>query len=201
MSIKFFLGLAVAIAPLSAAGAALVNGTFEAGSTGWTVDIGRVDFLMGSIYADGIGTVATPAQRANTYAFFGGADVSGPNVLSQSFATVSGTRYNFSFDSASVGGFFPQVINYNFGGTIGSTIYSPSNNFGVFQTYTGSFVASSTQSTVSLVNISVGGDGSDLWVDNVSVAAVPEPQTWAMLIAGFGLVGGVSRRRRMATQA
>jgi PEP-CTERM motif len=27
-------------------------------------------------------------------------------------------------------------------------------------------------------------------------AAVPEPQTWAMLIAGFGLVGAAARRRR-----
>jgi hypothetical protein len=28
--------------------------------------------------------------------------------------------------------------------------------------------------------------------------AVPEPQTWALLIAGFGLAGGVLRRRRLA---
>ncbi len=31
--------------------------------------------------------------------------------------------------------------------------------------------------------------------------AVPEPSSWAMLIAGFGLVGGMARRRRMATVA
>ncbi|NJC33393.1 uncharacterized protein YjiK [Sphingomonas jejuensis] len=31
-----------------------------------------------------------------------------------------------------------------------------------------------------------------------SVAAVPEPATWAMMIAGFGLVGGSVRRRRPA---
>jgi hypothetical protein len=30
------------------------------------------------------------------------------------------------------------------------------------------------------------------------VGAVPEPASWAMLIAGFGLVGGVARRRRLA---
>lgn len=33
-------------------------------------------------------------------------------------------------------------------------------------------------------------------VDNVSVAAVPEASTWAMLITGFGLVGAAARRRR-----
>ena len=27
-------------------------------------------------------------------------------------------------------------------------------------------------------------------------AAVPEPTTWAMMIAGFGLVGGAMRRRK-----
>jgi hypothetical protein len=37
-------------------------------------------------------------------------------------------------------------------------------------------------------------------IDNVLVtqAAIPEPASWAMLIAGFGLVGAVSRRRRLA---
>jgi PEP-CTERM motif len=38
-------------------------------------------------------------------------------------------------------------------------------------------------------------------VDNVSVSAVPEASTWAMLIAGFGLVGVAARRRRMGTVA
>ena len=36
-------------------------------------------------------------------------------------------------------------------------------------------------------------------VDNVSVSAVPETSTWAMLIAGFGLVGAAARRRRAVT--
>ncbi len=30
-------------------------------------------------------------------------------------------------------------------------------------------------------------------------AAVPEPQSWAMLIAGFGLIGVAARRRRSST--
>lgn len=37
--------------------------------------------------------------------------------------------------------------------------------------------------------------------DNLNVVAVPEPATWAMMIAGFGLVGGVMRRRATVTFA
>jgi hypothetical protein len=35
---------------------------------------------------------------------------------------------------------------------------------------------------------------------NVASAVVPEPETWAMLIAGFGLVGGLQRRQRRRGQ-
>jgi hypothetical protein len=31
-----------------------------------------------------------------------------------------------------------------------------------------------------------------------SVGAVPEPASWAMMLAGFGIVGGAMRRRSMA---
>jgi len=36
---------------------------------------------------------------------------------------------------------------------------------------------------------------------SVKVAVVPEPATWAMLIAGFGLVGASLRQRRTAAQS
>ncbi len=40
-------------------------------------------------------------------------------------------------------------------------------------------------------------DTSENWHGfTVGIGAVPEPQSWAMLIAGFGLVGATMRRRR-----
>jgi hypothetical protein len=33
-------------------------------------------------------------------------------------------------------------------------------------------------------------------IGNISVAAVPEPETYAMLLAGLGLMGGIARRRK-----
>jgi PEP-CTERM motif len=43
-----------------------------------------------------------------------------------------------------------------------------------------------------------GPDGYDVGIDNISVSvtAVPEPGTWAMLLAGMGVVGTLARRRR-----
>lgn len=37
---------------------------------------------------------------------------------------------------------------------------------------------------------------SDFAPDNATLAAVPEPATWAVMILGFGLAGGAMRRRR-----
>lgn len=37
--------------------------------------------------------------------------------------------------------------------------------------------------------------GQYIW-DSTAFAAVPEPGTWAMMIAGFGLIGGAQRRRQ-----
>jgi hypothetical protein len=38
-------------------------------------------------------------------------------------------------------------------------------------------------------------------ITEVPTSAVPEPASWAMMLAGFGLVGGAVRRRSMARVA
>ena len=38
-------------------------------------------------------------------------------------------------------------------------------------------------------------------VRNISIAAVPEPASWALMLGGFGLIGGALRRRGMASVA
>ena len=48
---------------------------------------------------------------------------------------------------------------------------------------------------------SVGGSQQfDNIVLNDVAAAVPEPATWAMMLGGFGLIGGAMRRRRASVQ-
>lgn len=44
-----------------------------------------------------------------------------------------------------------------------------------------------------------GGTGGSRWgtyIAQLNVGSVPEPQNWAMLIAGFGIVGAMARRQR-----
>jgi hypothetical protein len=50
--------------------------------------------------------------------------------------------------------------------------------------------------------INGGGNAANFQVStSPNLNAVPEPASWAMLIAGFGLTGAVARRRRVAVGA
>ncbi len=58
------------------------------------------------------------------------------------------------------------------------------------------FQAVSASSTLHFAALQESAYGVAL--DNISVTAVPEPETYAMLLAGLGLVGAAVRRRRSA---
>lgn len=75
------------------------------------------------------------------------------------------------------------------------------NNFKVYE-LAGSGSASGTGfSTLGILN----GGGEQPKISHLSFwttsgGAVPEPATWAMMILGFGLLGGVMRRQRQSTR-
>ncbi len=160
---------------------------------GWTVS-GDVDLVT---YGAGY-TTTTPAGGGGTQAL----DMVGYNdgVISQSFATVVGQTYNFSFDYSHN----PGVTAGNMGFLIlGNSSLANDTIFDndLAQTWThyvGSFVADSTSTLISFNSYDTCCSGG-IFLDNVSVStggAVPEPATWALMITGFGLVGSTLRRRR-----
>ncbi|WP_310496220.1 PEPxxWA-CTERM sorting domain-containing protein [Sandarakinorhabdus sp.] len=53
--------------------------------------------------------------------------------------------------------------------------------------------------TMTLEFWTTSGDNFGPILDSVVVSQVPEPSSWVMLIAGFGLVGAAARRRKLAT--
>lgn len=65
------------------------------------------------------------------------------------------------------------------------------------------FIGLSSTTAFDRVTIDYAGAGLFVFIDDFRLGApagpaVPEPATWAMLIAGFGLTGAAMRRRRTA---
>lgn len=192
-----------ALAPLAHASSELiVNGGFESaanafsgnfvtlgsGLDGWTINAGTVDLIH---------SYWQPAGGSYSLDLNGGS----AGTISQSFATTVGGTYNVSFSLAG---------NHDGGGdktiTVGVTdphsfsfaLAGSSRSAMGWQTESFSFVATSALSTLTFA----GNPANTYYgaaLDNVSVtAAVPEPETYAMLLAGLGLVGAIARRRRPA---
>ena len=119
------------------------------------------------------------------------------------YANFSDAISDFSVQAFRTDGtFFPTVT---------LTAYSGANGTGsVLGTQTATFGGTGYQSTiislsglsgagsVAILGSSSGTVNFDNIVANIS-APVPEAATWAMMIAGFGMVGGVMRRRTAKT--
>lgn len=63
----------------------------------------------------------------------------------------------------------------------------------VFTTNSLTFTSNGGSLTFSAVN--GGGVDASAAIDNISVSAVPETATWAMMLAGFGMIGFAVRRK------
>lgn len=81
----------------------------------------------------------------------------------------------------------------HFDGYVGSTL---TYSMDVFSTTTAPTLALFNWSGLSKVTMSDGNFTSQTAIDNLTVSAVPEPETYAMLLAGLGLIGTIARRRK-----
>ena len=206
---KFLVAMAATVMMSSAANASLlVNGSFEQGTpqpgsggfdtlgsgsnavTGWTVSSGSVDWINGYWQAqDGTHSI----------------DLAGnvPGAIEQTFETVVGGVYSVNYwlsgnpDGGSVGK--DGVVAAINGAIVDASssitgIKGPSHENMEYSLKNFTFTASGTSTTLRFSSAeNAGAFGAVL--DNVSVSAVPEPATWAMMLVGFGVVGASMRRR------
>jgi choice-of-anchor C domain-containing protein len=193
--------------PLSANAATIINGSFEQGTppggfttvgtngtniAGWTVTSGSVDY---------IGNYWTAADGSRSIDLAGNQ----PGIISQILSTVIGQVYNVTFSISRNpdnganprNGFVTWTGASNQAFSFNNTSSTRSNM--LWEQRTVQFTATSTSTTLGF-----GADPASSQnafgpaLDNVTIAAVPEPSTWLMLLAGFGLVGGAMRRRKQA---
>ena len=67
-------------------------------------------------------------------------------------------------------------------------------------TYSNTFTASQTTTRLTFLN-TAGGVNEGIFLDAVSVASVPEPATWAIMLLGFAGIGIAMRRTRKPSLA
>ena len=164
--------------------------TINAGSSfgSWTVLSGSVDL---------INTYWTPYEGQYSL------DLNGNTVgsIAQTFDTVAGKTYTVSFEMAG---------NTDGGGAVKAIIAGTTNpNFFTFDSagmtrsnmgWTGESFTFVADSSSTLTFTGFGSNGAyGAALDNITVtAAVPEPETYGMLLAGLGLVGFMARRKKSA---
>ncbi|WP_293354147.1 PEPxxWA-CTERM sorting domain-containing protein [Phenylobacterium sp.] len=211
-------------APASAA-EVLTNGDFQLGLTGWTAyttvngTIAELPSMPGApapqdasvVSFDVTGGGASDALFLNAGRIEGfGAPGAGGGVF-QTFTTTGGlatfyadiaalyTRTSGASDLGLLSVILDGVVmdSHAFGG-VGSGPATLRDALG----FTADLAAG--QHTIALQatrNFAPARGVFSQYFDNASldVAAVPEPSTWAMMLLGFGLAGGVVRRRRRLT--
>ena len=124
------------------------------------------------------------------------------NTLSHNFSASTMTLSKadggaFVFNSIDLGDVYNNAaggnvqFNWTFAnGTSGQTLVSLDDKVGL-QTFSFNLANLSQVSWTPTTTY-----GPFLQLDNINVAAVPEPETYAMLLAGLGLMGGIARRRK-----
>ncbi len=208
----------------------LTNGpgqlTFNTTAIGWTVAPGGYTF----VYAPGtIDLPGTLGQYGDNYMHgpnngsangLTGISPSGGNLaafdgafqvvpLEQIITGLTpGQRYKVGFDYgfAQQFGFDGDTIqnwSVSFAGQTATTAdYNlPNHGFSGWFHNSYTFVANNATETLSFVAYGNLPVPPFALLDGVSFGAVPEPGTWAMLIAGFGMIGVSARRRNRAVAA
>ena len=97
-----------------------------------------------------------------------------------------------------------EQLAIGFGSSTASTavVANPSGAFTGWFNESFTFTATSASQVLSFMSVGTPGGLPPIAVlDGVSLNAVPEPATWALMLVGFGMVGAAARRRTVRVAA
>lgn len=210
---KFAALFAVAIAAAGSASAStnlVVNGSFEQNSisSSWA-PVSAVNGWTSSASGNSAFEIQKGATQGGEGGFISKAadgvqylelNTDRLTSISQNVTTTSGSLYSLTFSYAGrpdSNASFNSELNVFWNNTLLNTSGAIVGTNGTWQTYTFNNLSASAAST-ALKFSSVGPSqqasyGS--YLDKVSVTAVPEPGTYAMMLLGLGLIGFVARRK------
>ena len=207
---KHTLAISTLLTVASSAAVIIANPGFElpahtandgTNPTGWTV----VETTAGTNADRQVRTRNQNPHSGEMTVQLGAGNSNHTGELYQTVATAVGQQYTFSIwgvaalDNA-------QITNENFtvdllsgtglGGaslasvTSGGTLLSPT-----YTEYTVNFTATTTDTTIWIRDTSsaVAADGNDVWLDDVSITAIPEPSS--ALLSGLATLALLRRRR------
>lgn len=121
----------------------------------------------------------------------------GPGAISQKIHGLQAdTSYTLTFDLARNPNSSSAAVTVSFLGQ-SQTFTAPSDNSSMMETWViSSGALGGTTSKLKFLSVNDGDSYSGAIIDNVSVVgAVPEPASYAMLLAGVGLLAWVGRRK------
>lgn len=198
----------------------IVNGDFSAGATGFDSqyslgkDIAHSTGANPDLWAPNFyGIGSNPNDFHPSWASFtgngnmlianGGADTTAA-VWSERLLGLAAGSYTFSFSAAGIYSGNPAVldavaVNLDDGGSvIDLGQLTMSSTTGQWQTLNTTLDLSGNF-RFKLIDLNGVADGNDFALDNISLVAattVPEPQSLALMLAGFAAAGVVARRRK-----
>ena len=161
--------------------------------SGWTITNGTVDIIGSG------GSYDLVPGHGSYVDLDGGSAHSGK--LSHTLSLLAGHTYTLSFDLAGSHRGTSEMVNVKFGTTTEN--FNLASNDG-FSHHTMSFTPISSglysfgyqnnQFGAHLGNLE--GNNIGALLDNVAVTSVPEPESYAMFMAGLGVMGFIARRRK-----
>lgn len=138
----------------------------------------------------------TPSSNVSTWAYLDFyTNGVGYTLGDQTNATFNSGRFNVSNGTANLKAMLITSVGFNLEGDVSFSTPLIEGNVDFFNTATiGRFYGfDASGNPVDLASASLGNGHS---FETVRISAVPEPESWAMLACGLGVIGAWSRKRR-----